>query len=511
MKKLIHSFCRLEIAPHVYDFFLVGAVFVFSLLRIPSLIEPEWYGDEGIYQVIGVAMNNGSLLYRDIWDNKPPLLYVYYALVNGDLFAIKLLSLLFGIAAVITFFFLAKNIFQNKKIPTFISTSIFVYFFGAPILEGNVANAENFILFPILLALLLLTKLSNKSKSILPIVAGLLLSLAFLTKIVAVFDLAAFMVILFCLRFYNKNFSDIRKQALSHPRDFIVSLRQELLLLAAFIIPIILTAFYFLFYGALGDFLSAAFSNNVGYVGWKNYLSLNLGFVNFAIPQGMLIIKIILLLVSVFLIIIFRKRFSVTALIIYTWLVFSLFNTFFSGRPYTHYVLTLVPAFALLCGLVFQNRKRFLIHLAAVVLVLFIVSQNFDHYEKNIRYYLNYTDYVMGEKSVSEYQRFFDGDTPQNYAIAEFIKDNTNEGENVFLVSNSSTIYYMAGKLPPGRYIVGYHIESFGEAIKETQNAVRQKSPKYIISTNDKLAKNFIDNYQLQYILYNVKIYEKQF
>src|SRR3990167_9750693 len=80
--------------------FLGLTLILFFLLRLPSLIEPYWYGDEGIYEVLGMAMRNERLLYKDIWDNKPPLLYVMYALFNSDQFLVRFSSLLFGLLAV---------------------------------------------------------------------------------------------------------------------------------------------------------------------------------------------------------------------------------------------------------------------------------------------------------------------------------------------------------------------------------------------------------------------------
>ncbi len=55
--------------------FLLIIILLMILLRIPSLFEPYWYGDEGIYLTLGQAIRKGLLLYRDIHDNKPPLLY----------------------------------------------------------------------------------------------------------------------------------------------------------------------------------------------------------------------------------------------------------------------------------------------------------------------------------------------------------------------------------------------------------------------------------------------------
>ena len=49
---------------------------VVVFLRVPSLFEPYWYGDEGIYLTIGRAMRGGMELYKEVHDNKPPLLYV---------------------------------------------------------------------------------------------------------------------------------------------------------------------------------------------------------------------------------------------------------------------------------------------------------------------------------------------------------------------------------------------------------------------------------------------------
>ena len=60
---------------------LIFLLLLFTLLRIPSLFEPSWYGDEGIYQVIGTGIHQGRLLYSGIWDNKPPFLFFIYSFV----------------------------------------------------------------------------------------------------------------------------------------------------------------------------------------------------------------------------------------------------------------------------------------------------------------------------------------------------------------------------------------------------------------------------------------------
>src|SRR5438445_77553 len=96
--------------------FLIIVSFFFFLLRLPSIVEPLWYGDEGIYEVIGMALNHGRLLYRDIWDNKPPLLYLLYTVFQSNQPLIRFVCMLAGLASVILFYFLAKKLFHKKSV-----------------------------------------------------------------------------------------------------------------------------------------------------------------------------------------------------------------------------------------------------------------------------------------------------------------------------------------------------------------------------------------------------------
>lgn len=491
---------RKEIVADLEYFFLVGAVLLFTVLRLPSLVEPDWYGDEGIYQVIGRALNSGRILYKDIWDNKPPLLYLYYAFADGDLFLARLFSLIFGALAIVVFFLIAKSLFQRRKLAIYFSTFVFAILFGLPLIEGNIANAENFMLLPILLSLFFILKLKAKSGLMIPVLVGLFLSIGFLTKIVAVFDLGAFLIILFMLRFYNKPFKEIVKQVYLRPLSFFTMLRQETIIIISFCVPIAVTFFYFFANGALLDYMRAAFSQNVGYVGYGNH---------FIIPQGFLILKLLLLLAGVFAILGFKKKLGVAGIVIYTWLIFSLFNAFFSGRPYTHYVLVLLPAFCLLVGFLFSVKKYTVLHIAVAIFLIVFLRSEFNFYTKITPYYQNYLAFVMGEKSVVSYQAFFDQNTPRNYEVANFLKINTKKDESVFLLSDSSTIYYLADKLPPGRYIVEYHISFYKDGLQETKRAVQKAKPKFMVVTKEKLLPEFAGAFTKRYTIQGITIYER--
>lgn len=451
---------------------LLGLCILFFFLRLPSIIEPYWYGDEGIYQVIGQALNNGHLLYRDIWDNKPPLLYLIYAFAHSDQATVRTLSLIVGLLSVMIFFALSFTLFRSRKISA-ITTGVFVILFATPFWEGNIANAENFILLPIMTAAILIIRkrLDHSEESIKKIqkslfFAGLLIGIAFLFKIVAIFDLAAFSLFLVLISLPKV-----------HSRHLKQALRTVLILWAGFLIPFAIATAYFASQNILTEYLQAVFRGNVDYVGFENAL--------YGIPQGLLILKVFLLLLAIIIVLRNRKIFTHTSLFITLWVVFALFNANFSGRPYTHYVLVLLPSFCLLLGLAVQKSSRMrkraawigVIALTTLVLLTFPtfgVGRTFAYYQNTLLFLTNQSD-------LREYQSFFDPETPRDYAIASFIKSHSKQEDNVFIWGDSAQIYTLSNKLPPYEYTVAYHVKDNPELIRRTQDVINKAQPKYII------------------------------
>lgn len=482
-------------------FFLACISFIFTVLRIPSLVEPYWYGDEGIYQVIGMALRSGRVLYEGTWDNKPPMLYLIYALVNGDQFWARLLSLIFGIGAVIAFYFLAKKLFANHTI-TYTTTILFAVLFAIPLLEGNIANAENFMLFPTIMAMNFIFSARETYKLKYYIFAGLLLSFSFLTKIVAIFDVAAVFFISLILGIYDTKIQKMRDVFnVSFLKTCILIIKKELAVGIFFTIPVLITILYFVVIQKFEDFWKAAFSQNIGYVAYGN---------QFLIPNGLLYLKLIVLVFVLLLIARFRRELTSSGVFIFVWLAFSLYNAFFSERPYTHYLLVILPALCLFAGYVFENKKIAKISGIIFIIILFLLWKNFHLYKKIVPYYQNYISFIMDGKSVTSYQSFFDRNTPRDYALANFITTKTKTHENVFIWGDSGQIYALADKLPPGRYIVAYHITFYAQAVEETQRAIEKSKPKYIIvmkKGNDVLP--LLTSYSLKYQIEDAYIYEK--
>ncbi len=466
---------------------------IFFVFRFPSLFEPDWYGDEGIYQVVAMGINHGRLLYRDIWDNKPPLLYVLYALLSSDQFTVRLASLVFGIVSVFVFFFLAKKLLKKQMVVN-IATLLYSFLFGIPLLEGNIANAENFMLLPILSCALLLWKCLEREKYRGLILAGFLLSVAFLFKVVAVFDFAAFFLFL--------GFELLKKKT-----QLTTIISRLFSFTASFGAPIVLVALYFLLNGAFSDFLKAFITQNVGYVGYGNQLF---------IPQGLLFAKLMLLAGFCLFLFIKRKTFSRESIFILLWIAFAIFNAFFSQRPYTHYVLVLLPSFVLCFGLLLQNinnkTKTYYQYagIALFVILAILVGKSFNFYQKTLAYYPNFFSFLSGSKNSTEYQAFFDVNTPIDYKLASYINTHAVETDTLFLWGDDPQVYTLTNKLPPGRFTALYHMTATKATLAETGDVFIKSKPTFVIINTKNVAFPFsLTEYQQKLTIASATIYER--
>lgn len=81
--------------------------------------------DETIYLTASQALKRGSVLYRDIYDLKPPLIYFTYFLYQSHLFWVRVLATFFTILTATTLFFFKRSLWPAVIFGLFISTTIF--------------------------------------------------------------------------------------------------------------------------------------------------------------------------------------------------------------------------------------------------------------------------------------------------------------------------------------------------------------------------------------------------
>lgn len=450
--------------------YLVILVLLFLFLRIPSLFEPYWYGDEGIYLVLGQAIRKGVTLYNRIHDNKPPTLY-YLAAISHTVFGFRLL-LLFFMAPTIYFFHRLNQLFLSPRASK-LATFIFLILTSIPYFEGNIANAEVFMLLPTILAIYLFCKkiFSSKNSSLtngLPartlVSAGLLLGFAFTIKIPVAIEF-----VLLCLWLFVNNLDSFKKAFSRLLYLFIFGL--------SFLFPIILWSIYFYFKGAIKPFLVASLFQNFGYLS-----SWSTGTQTSSLSSGGVITRFLILLGVWLIIFILNRRGSISKKFsfILFWFSATIFGSLLSGRPYPHYLIQVLPPLTLLIVEIFnfKNKKNQLFCLSSIfIFVLIIYKFNFYFYPIG-SYYSNF--YSFSSKSSSDYRNYFGSEVNNIYKISDFIKSNTDPDDKIFVWGDQPYIYALSERLSATKYIVSYHIVDF-HGYQITMDKLKANLPKFII------------------------------
>ncbi len=423
---------------------------LFFLLRLPSLFEPYWYGDEGIYLALGQGIRHGLVLFQQIHDNKPPTLY-YLAALAHTVFGFRLLLLLVMIPTVYFFYRLSFK-FLKSKILSQLSTLLFLIITSVPLFEGNIANAEVFMLLPTILAFLIF--LNYKKSSLSFLFSGLLLGLAFTIKVPVAIEFA--FLCLWLLIFQKSKIKNL----------FIFSL--------SFLTPIIIYLIYFAVKGALEPFLFAALLQNFGYLSsWSTSSQ------QASVASGGLFGRgIILLVFWLFSFLLFHfKKISKNIFFLSAWFFAALFGALLSGRPYPHYLIQVLPPLCLLLFFFFKSKLWVLFVFSFFIASLF--RYKFYFYPV-FSYYLNFYSYVLGKKNIDNYRKYFSYDMPQNYLLASKIKSLTDPSDKIYVWGDQSFLFPLSDRLPATKYIVSYHVVDF-KAHALTMSELKLTTPKLII------------------------------
>ncbi|MDP1710298.1 MAG: hypothetical protein Q8L28_01655, partial [bacterium] len=376
MKAFWNSLHRIGDILHLPDMpsWLIGLLALILILRIPSFFEPYNYGDEMIYMSLGQGVRQGLTLYKDIHDNKPPLLYLTAAL-SENLFWFKAILAFWNLASIYIFYKLAEKLFVKNIKAQKLATIIMALLTTIPLLEGNIVNAELFMIGPTILAFLILFSEKLNSKKI--FIAGVLFGISTLYKIPAAFE----MPVIIAFWFFGVGRKDWKE-----------FLKNSITLIVGFILPIALTFVWYFFKGALNEYIVAAFMQNFGYVSsWRfggeraPFLVRNASLI---IRAGIVVTVYIILYLS-------RKKLSSRFLFLSTWLLFALFGVVLSERPYPHYLIQIVPVVSLFLATFFAEKsyEQSLVVIPLVLTFFVPVYYKFWFYPTSA-YYLRFINFA---------------------------------------------------------------------------------------------------------------------
>lgn len=444
---------------------LFGLLLIVLILRIPSFFEPYAYGDEMIYLVLGEALRQGVPLYQGIHDNKPPLLYVM-AGISGSLFVFRVILALWNFVTIYIFWKLLDHLFPKNKAIQIVGTTIFAVLTTLPLLEGNIANAEIFMIGTTIAAFYIL--LTRKLTPTVLISSGFLLSISILFKVPALFDIPAIVLYwILTVKISTKNILAVSKQTLY--------------LALGVVVPIALTFVWYYFQGALHEYLIAAFGQNVGYLS-----SFRPGDKQepFLVRNAPLLMRAAVVTTGIGFLAYFRKKLSKQYLFATLWLLVTLFAVTLSERPYPHYLIQSIPPLSILIGMLVGSQKIEQV-LAIFPITVFLFTPYYYNFWKypTIPYYQRFLSFATGAISVDDYKASFGGNVVRNYKIADYILQSGTD-DTLFVWGDNASLYALTRKLPPNRFSVDYHIFDFYSTDK-TLADLYEKEPTFIVVLPD--------------------------
>ncbi len=458
--KFVRQFCDFVERYEILIFILIGV----AVLRLPTLFEPNRYADEDIYLVLGQGLRKGLVFYRDIHDNKPPLLYLMAA-VAGNVMWFRLILMIWNLVNVAVIWKLAERLIKKKWLVTLV-TVLFGIFSSVPLIEGNIANGEIFMIMPITGAVLLLvTSYKLQVTSWRYFWVGILFAIGFLFKVPVFFDMVG--VGFWLIVYRAKGIAEVIKKIFD---------RKIWLLLVGFLTPVLLSIAYYFVLGAGEVYLRSALGQNIGYLASWGGSEVRPFYESGLFQRGL---AVVVWMVGLWLM---RKRLGYEFGLVGLWLVMALFGANLSGRPYPHYMIQILVPGSLLIGLMLVKKDlwKWVVGRGLMVTVGLTIWKYDYWYYQSWPYYENFARYVIGDKSRVEYESFWGEGVLRNERIAKYIRLQTDKDERIFVWGTEPAIYALSERLPVGRYTVAYHIKDF-DGWKETMEAIKKYEPKVIV------------------------------
>jgi hypothetical protein len=418
---------------------IVLPVALYLLLRLPSLIEPQWYSDEAGYASTAWLTHAGYGLYVNAWNNKPPLLFRIYglsqALFGSSEAGLHALTILSGLAAIIAAPWGMSRLFTKRT--ALWGGLVIAVIIGSPMLDGNLALPESLLIGPVTVAMVWFlcscTAGARQPRTLTLVVIGGLFACGFLIQQTAIADFAS--VMLWCL--VRRNW----RSTLLVGGTFAITV-------AAVIVP----------------FMISSGAHNV----WFALVASYADYVNDALGDRLpaYLVRIAILVAMAVVAWFFRNAKDARLELVRIWCTALLFTAIAAGYAYEHFLLpVMIPLVMLVTGLLSRQRGR-LSHgirrprvLVAGALLVAIASTGWSLFMAGYRttvwsvgYYANALSYVSGSISEFDYDTYFGGTLNYGEREAEqWISSHNLAGATAMLWTNLAWPLVDDDLLPPTR------------------------------------------------------------
>ena len=433
-------------------FMIAGCAAVSGFLLLLALSTLSWpFGwDQGIYAWVGDVIVNGGLPYRDAWVMKTPLVYYTFAfaqiLFGQHLFAIRLLDLILFIA---TSSALGAVVGRRLGWQPAVGAAVLLvlwYFSGT---YWHTAEPDGWVAMIMTLGMTPLLLAGRPVSRWRYIVAGGLIGLVVLYKqLYAVFLLVPVLALLLDYRATAKREQTTPANKTGLMSNYLVA---GTFLILAFVLPVILTVWWFVSQLTLKGFMDAV----VNYPA-EIYVGLGVGGVG-ARMQGLLdyLLAIPLLLVLspaiVFGAIETWREDRVFSGVVLCWLGLALAAIVIQGRYFNYHWIPAIPPMVILAAYGFTralDSGRRLV--ARGALGLLVISGLYAAAHPGVEL-ARWAAWKAGITKTVDYYNAF-GIPGPDIRAAEFIANHSNPDDGVVIWGWNASILFMADRKSPTRF-----------------------------------------------------------
>ena len=481
-----------RVNPAVLLIFLAILVFLFLM----PFFHAPFERDQGTYATIARGWMKGALPYRDLWDNKGPLLFLWYVasfvLLGENIVAPRIMA---AVAAGLTVPFVwasARRMFGRREAT--LAAIMFTLSFADIYLQAT-ANSEIFMLLPMTAGFWSFVMGTQKNRGWWFFLSGILTSLAVFTRQSAILTFAGYYawLAMICLR---------QRENRSRTLMAFAALTSGGLLGA---VPF---GIYFAIHGALRDLWNAMYGFNVHWVAEQSFA---LKFVPpLFIEPGPLVGGLIFWIMAAVGFWKLWRRKDIAAWLVIFFLAASEVAAQVMGKGSAHYPIQLLPGAAIAAAFGFpalleywKNGGRAVraalsaAGLVTAAAILFAYTRPTAESRFTVQYtFRDYADDAIGAP-----------------AIAKAVAEKSDRGKCVYEWGRSSQIYFLADRQPCSRWFYDRPYKSYPSMISEVMEDLRKRKPAVLMVTSEippspELSKFISEYYRYSCQVNYAKLYE---
>ena len=450
---------------------LVAAICGLPVLLFAPFFSEPFMRDEGFYAASAAAMLDGQVPYVDFFDNKPPMIFVWYAasflLFGHEVWAPRVMVALLTSLSVLLLYFNARLLFSSHgKAAT--AATVFALSIGLPQFGTN-ANTEYFMLLPMTANLLAYTLAWQTGKRGWYAAAGFAGGVAVLTKTIY----GVPMIFLFFLALWHERetlgkTSWVKREIWNGP----------LLLFAGSLVPLAMVAAPLAAAGGLDDMIEAL--TYYSYI-YSERVALDLK-LTWASSSPIYLLAIAgpwFVLPVAGAIILFKNGERQLGWLLGGWMVANWLSIFAAGRFYDHYYVVLFPVFGLLAApalsALVKNRNTAFgsaVIMAILPLLLFLPLS------------MALNAYVHATPQERHIAKLGDGELDvQSVKLADWIEENTGADDSIYNLGFISEIYFYTDRNSPSRFYFDHAFAADPDYEDEAIAELSADPPTYVLDS----------------------------